>query len=114
MVFASIALIRRAFRRSRIRVGSLLVLLDLGEASVADIADALGADLVNVRGALVGDGVRYRVEESLVTLGLVVVRVVGAEVVFVLSRRGVLVARRLRRERSLRSGRSVAPVLHST
>ena len=98
--------VRRAFRRSRLRSEALLALERLGRASGRDVALALGAEPVNVLGALVGASVGYRVEESLVALGLVEV---GGRVdrVFGLTFAGREVAASLRRAR-------VEGIVHST
>lgn len=96
--------VRRAFRRSRLRAEILLALEGLGRASGRDVALALGAEPANVHGALVGSAEAYRVEESLVALGLVVVEGRG-EPVFGLSLAGREVAVSLRRARVVRAPR---------
>ncbi|HET6406148.1 MAG TPA: archaellum operon transcriptional activator EarA family protein [Candidatus Thermoplasmatota archaeon] len=88
--------VRRAFRRSRLRVEGTLGLEVLGEASVHDLARLLGCEARNVEGALVGDGRRYRAAESLARLGLVRSRVVRGVRLFALSEAGRAAASELR------------------
>src|SRR5687767_14211103 len=91
---------RHAFRRSRVRVEILLVLLEYGRQSLPDLARLVGAFPVNVHGAIWGDkeGERYRIADSLATLGLIDVHEVDGIRAYELTALGQAVARRLREE----------------
>ncbi|HUR69871.1 MAG TPA: archaellum operon transcriptional activator EarA family protein [Candidatus Thermoplasmatota archaeon] len=67
-------MIRLSLVRSRIKLRILFALLDLGEASLADLAREARAKPAHVEGALFGDGVAFRTSTALVALGLVRVR----------------------------------------
>lgn len=96
---------RHAFRRSRIRVEIVLVLLRHGRQSLADLARLIGADEFNVYGALHGVEDRYRLEEALLLLGLVqVVEVEDGEDIYDLTSLGGAVGRVLRQEVERRRG----------
>lgn len=96
--------LRFPFRRSRVRVEILLVLLAFGPLALADLARIAGADIDNVRGALRGNGRRYRYEHALIFLGLVDARMVGDEVFYELTSLGASAARALRVQVERRRG----------
>ena len=97
---------RYAFRRSRVRVEILLVLLAFGAQSLPDLARLAGAHIDNARGALQGNGRRYRYEDALIFLGLVEEKEVDRVLVFELTETGRAAARRLREQvERRRSGR---------
>jgi len=102
MRLSRFAFVRRAFRRSRLRSSGLLTIVEFGEASLLDVALALGADLKNVRGAFLGDGEGYRYEDSLLQLGLVAWRVVNGVTLYRPTSAGRRVAALLRAERARR------------
>lgn len=71
MSFPSSPLIERAFDRSRVRESIVLALFALGPLFAAQLGRITGHELENVRGALVGERDAYRLDDSLVALGLV-------------------------------------------
>lgn len=101
---------RRALRRSRIRAEILLVLLEHGRLSLADLARMVEANSSNVYWAIWGDNEpdpkrkRYKIAESLVVLGLVDLVEVDDTKLYELSLLGQAVARRLRAELDKRRG----------
>lgn len=64
------AIIRRALNKSRLRM-EILHSLNSGDKYLSEIARDIGSQPTNVQGALVGLGIRYAPELSLVSLGLV-------------------------------------------
>lgn len=62
---------RHALRRSRVRAEILLALEAHGRMTLPDLARLTGAHPQNVERAIRGDGVRYRYDTSLWSLGLV-------------------------------------------
>lgn len=103
---------RHALRRSRIRIEILLVLLEHGRLCLADLARLVSAYPYNVHLALWGDNEtdperkRYRIDECLITLGLVDQVEVGedGEVAYELTPLGAALARRLVEEVDHRRG----------
>lgn len=101
---------RRALRRSRIRAEILLVLLEHGRLSLADLARMIGANQSNVYWAIWGDNEvdparkRYKITESLVVLGLVDLVEIDDTKAYELTPLGQAIARRLRIEVEKRRG----------
>lgn len=102
---------RHAFRRSRIRVEIILILLEHGRLGLPDLARLVSAYPYNVHLALWGDNEeaparkRYRIDECLIVLGLVdSVELGNGEIVYELTPLGAALGRRLVQEVDRRRG----------
>jgi predicted transcriptional regulator with HTH domain len=92
------ALIRRALVRSRIKLRILFALLDLEEATLADLAREARAKPAHVRGAIFGDGVAFRRSTALARIQLVRIEDTYVDERARLTARGKRVARAWRAE----------------
>lgn len=95
---------RHTFRRSRLRVEIMLVLLEFGRQTLPDLARLAGGTTENVYGAMWGVEKRYRFDQCLLTVGLIDLHEVDGVSVYELSAIGQLVARALREQVDKRRG----------
>jgi len=69
---ASDEVVIRSLRRSRIRVAVLMFIAQsfFRQASLKELQKGLNICASNILGAIMGDGRRYKVEDSLISMGL--------------------------------------------
>lgn len=98
-VAPSLDVVRHALHRSRIRASILLALLQLaGPATAAELARLARTNARGIKGALYGDGRRYKMVDALIVLGLVATEVREGKVLYVLTPAGQAAARAWQRE----------------
>src|SRR5687768_5137677 len=96
---SAIDAVRHALHRSRVRANILLALLALaGPATAAELSRLARANARSVKGALYGDGSRYKVADALIVMGLVATEDRNGKVLYVLTPQGLAVARAWQQE----------------
>lgn len=91
--------VRHALHRSRVRANILLALLQLaGPATAAELSRLARANARSVKGALYGDGSRYKLADALIALGLVSTEVREGKILYVLTSEGQAAARAWQQE----------------
>lgn len=91
--------VRHALHRSRVRANILLALLQLaGPATAAELSRLARANARSVKGALYGDGRRYKAVDALIVLGLVATEIRAGKILYVLTPTGQAAARAWQQE----------------